>query len=477
MSIYLLYILIICLDFNMENVLINNFPASLNSPIEYSAINTKLNIYEDDYLTYLIHGIKGIGKSRFVKELISSLSQKEANLEWIWFCGDNINMLCEKVLNHFNISEKTISMNSFRARLNKQNKKFIFVFDNVTNVENIKDFFHKIGRNKLKIILTSRDYKLGGANIEINKVEICERKLDILSHNLPFVLNDFLNESYKIEFFILMYVIKQNSLLDDVCKMILPKQNHIYNKFVKELQSNSIIKIDWNDKLCYIKLNDSPNILNELNCEMKLIQEIHNKENKIVDKLFKSLTDLVLRENANCLEYIEILLIENPELKNKYLNEDFFEKLSQKETFEISFKLVNFVKWLDDLNFDNFTKSMLFLKIGDSCTTSDSLVFYNKAMKLLNLEPINFSDKNGIERNQLLESIVTQLKSLNLNDSRLFDVLKKYEELNKELLLNLNKNIDIRLYNGKYTIIPTVPPISGSFGRVYQVKDCDNNIR
>jgi len=169
-------------------------------------------VNKDDTDIIVLTGIGGIGKTILASYLANRLFN-EFNYKYKWFdCNCDLNEKYKLILKkEFNQIEnnKDYIISLLCSKLNDEKSNILFVFDNILNIEEKKDYILKLP-SKVKIILTTRNQDLKISNVNrkskkfvlnvLNKsqakyylIEIEEiRNLNLSDEKLNEILNDLM---------------------------------------------------------------------------------------------------------------------------------------------------------------------------------------------------------------------------------------------------------------------------------------------
>ena len=120
-------------------------------------------------------------------------------------------------------------------------------------------------------------------------------------------------------------------------------------------------------------------------------------------------------------------------------------------------------------------------KIGNTCNASIAIDYYNRALELLNLEPLDTTqiDHEAIlsSKKYIFEQLLTKLNLLIDSKIELVSITTHFDRELKSIHNELDKIKDIKIYNQKYRKINNEIIGSGGFGRIYLIRDEHNDIK
>ena len=201
-------------------------------------------VNKEDTDIIVLTGIGGIGKTILASYLANKLYD-ESNYKYKWFDSKNdlnekYRLILEKEFNQFK-SNKEYIINYLSNNLKDEKSNILFVFDNIENIEEIKDYILKLP-SKVKIIITTRNQelkipslfrksekfalntldKIQAKNFLIEIEEI--RNLDLSEEKLNDILNDLMPNNiitpFKLNFAVTLIADNETERLSKIIEIL-----------------------------------------------------------------------------------------------------------------------------------------------------------------------------------------------------------------------------------------------------------------
>ncbi|CAF0870674.1 unnamed protein product [Brachionus calyciflorus] len=368
-------------------------PSKLGTRIKYvdrSSLINQINIHFEENNCVLIHGLAGTGKTTLAKEYaFRNLGNKDCCVRF-FECADDVlfkNNYIEFVESLTNINIENLFMmtkdqlvNITNKRLLETNTLYLFIFDNVDNINIIIDFISfMFTQQNIKIIFTT-----GNKNLIPNYYDI----------NLKKIYIEFFNVVEATEYL----TIFQDDLMDDIYETIyqfISKEGFILAK-----------KLEVAIKF----------IVNEFIWDLEEVEKILSSE-KCLDYLINRLT----HDQRQVLEYISLLQPDSIciEIVEKFtLNKKILQELQSNGIIDIDIGLRR-------ISLHRIVKNEVLETFMDKKSRIDKILNI-----ILQVIEIKTDKENSIFEDKSLEDCYFQLKyfvdQYNVDDHRIFKQIGDY---------------------------------------------------